>query len=191
MRKIKNILKNWLIVALVATMFCGLAYITVQQALRQGANDPQIQMAEDIASALENGRTTGSLMPSYQVDLKNSLGTFVILFDDRGNQTASSGVLNGQSPNLPGGVLDYVQQHGEDRITWQPEPGVRIATVVIDHNGANPGFVLVGRSMREVEKRIDQIGLLCGITWIATLGLALIVITTGEWLLSAERSQSG
>jgi hypothetical protein len=61
---------------------------------------------------------------------------------------------------------------------------VRIAAVVTGYSGANPGFVLVGRSMREVEKRIGQIELLCGITWIATLGLALIVIAAGEFLLS-------
>jgi hypothetical protein len=185
MQKFKNIIKYWLVVALVATAFCSLIYAAVQQTLRQGANDPQIQMAEDIASALENGESVASVMPTNQVDLSSSLGTFVILFDDRGNQTASSGRLHGQSPQLPGGVLEYVRKHSEDRLTWQPEPGVRIATIVREYKGANPGFVLSGRSMREVERRIDQITLFCGITWIATLGLALIIIAAGEYLLSA------
>ena len=184
MRKFKTILKYWLIVALATTAFCGLAYTTIQQTLRQGANDPQIQMAEDIANELENGETVTSVTPTNQVDLAHSLAPFVILFNDQGTQIASSGRLHGQSPTLPGGVLDYVQRHGEDRITWQPEHGVRIATVVIGYSGTNPGFVLVGRSMREVERRIDQITLFCGVTWIATLGLALIVITAGEYLLS-------
>lgn len=184
MRKIKHIVKNWLIVALVTTAFCGLAYVTVQQALRQGANDPQIQMAEDISSQLENGATAEAVQPANPVDMGRSLATFVILFNTQGTQTSSSARLHGQSPQLPGGVLDYVRQHGEDRFTWQPEPGVRIAAVVTGYAGATPGFVLVGRSMREVEKRIGQIQLLCAITWIFTLVLALIVIAGGEILLS-------
>jgi hypothetical protein len=185
MKKIKHILKSWLVLALIATMFCGLAYVTVQQALRQGANDPQIQMAEDIAGQMEAGASAASVLPSSSVDLSRSLAPFVILFNGQGTQSASSAVLHGQSPQLPGGVLDYVRQHGEDRLTWQPEPGVRIAAVVTSYSGAEPGFVLAGRSLHEVEKRIGQIQLLCGIAWIATLGLGLILIATGELLLAA------
>lgn len=184
MQKIKNIVKNWLIAAVVTTALCGLAYVAVQQALRQGANDPQIQMAEDIASQLENGATAEAVLPANPVDMGRSLATFVILFNNQGSQTSSSARLHGQNPQLPGGVLDYVRQHGEDRLTWQPEPGVRIAAVVTSYSGANPGFVLAGRSMREVEKRIGNIELLCGIAWIVTLGLALIVIAAGEILLA-------
>jgi hypothetical protein len=186
MQKLKNILKHWLVVALLTTAFCGLAYLTVQQTLRLGANDPQIQMAEDIASAREKDTTASSLLPQDKVDLQHSLGVFVIIFDDQGNQIASSGVLNGQSPQLPGGVLEYVRQHGEDRLTWQPEGGVRIAAVVTRVNGVESGFVLVGRSLREVERRISQIELICGLTWLATLGLASVVIAAGEFLLSAS-----
>lgn len=186
MRKLKIILKNWLIVALLTTAFCGLAYVTAQQMLRLGANDPQIQMAEDIANALEQGQPAASVTPANLVDLGRSLAPFVILFNNQGVQTASSAQLHGKSPALPGGVLDYVRRHGEDRLTWQPEPGVRIAAVITSYKGANPGFVLVGRSMREVEHRIDQIGLLCAITWIATLGLALVVLAAGEYLLAGQ-----
>jgi hypothetical protein len=50
MQRIQNILRAWLPIAVVTAAFCGLAYLTVQQSLRQGANDPQIQMAEDAAA---------------------------------------------------------------------------------------------------------------------------------------------
>ena len=184
MQKTKHILKNWLVLAFIATMFCGLAYITVQQALRQGANDPQIQMAEDIAHQIESGANSTTVFSGSPVDLGNSLAPFVIVFNEQGAQTASSALLHGQSPQLPSGVLDYVRQHGEDRLTWQPEPGVRIAAVVTSYSGANPGFVLAGRSMREVEKRISQIEMLCGIVWLVTLGLGLVIIAAGELLLA-------
>ncbi len=183
MRILKATLKIWLVVALLTTAFCALIYTAIQQTLRLGANDPQIQLAEDIANALESGRSTGSLMPSEMVDLKSSLGVFVMRFDDQGKQLLSSGVLDGQRLQLPDGVLEYVRNHGEDRITWQPEPGVRIAAVITRYKGVESGFVLAGRSLREVEHRTSQIGLLCALAWLATLGLALIVIPTGELLL--------
>jgi hypothetical protein len=183
-QKVTHIFKKWLIVALVTSAFCCLVYAAVQQSLRQGANDPQIQMAEDIASQMENGGTTASVMSANPVNLGHSLATFVILFNNQGTQIASSAQLHGQNPQLPGGVLDYVRQHGEDRLTWQPEPGVRIAAVVTGFSGANPGFVLVGRSLREVERRIDQITLFCGVTWLLTLGLAVIILTASEFLFA-------
>ena len=43
-------------------------------------------------------------------------------------------------------------RRGEDRLTWQPEPGVRSATVVVHYQGAQAGFVMAGRSLREVGK---------------------------------------
>ena len=45
MKKMRNILRHWFPLAVVATAFCGLVYVAVQQELRQNANDPQIQMA--------------------------------------------------------------------------------------------------------------------------------------------------
>jgi hypothetical protein len=42
-------------VAVLATLCCGLVYALVQQDLRQSANDPQIQMAQDAARALDSG----------------------------------------------------------------------------------------------------------------------------------------
>ena len=55
MSKLKNILRYWLPLAAVTTLLCGLIYLAVQQSLRWGANDPQIQMAEDAAAALAAG----------------------------------------------------------------------------------------------------------------------------------------
>ena len=39
------ILRRWLPIAASVTALCLLVYATVQQALRSGANDPQIQLA--------------------------------------------------------------------------------------------------------------------------------------------------
>jgi hypothetical protein len=83
--------------------------------------------------------------------------------------------------------LDYVRTHGQDRVTWQPEPGVRIAAVVVRYQGAQPGFVLAGRSLREVEVREDNAELIAGVAWIFTLAATLVACALGEWILGSKR----
>jgi len=163
-------------------------YLVVQQVLRQDANDPQIQMAEDTVQALAGGASVESIMPVNQVDLAQSLAPFVIVYDEGGVPLTSSGQLHGQIPAIPMGVFDYVRQNGEDRITWQPESGVRIATVVMSYAGTQPGFVLVGRSLREVESRESQAEMEAGVAWIITLLGSLSMVILGEFFLSDDKA---
>ena len=189
MLKIKNILRPWLPLAAVTTLLCGLAYLAVQQSLRWGANDPQIQMAEDAAAALAAGGSPESVLPVTQVEISTSLAPFMGIYNDTGEPLASSGLLHGAVPLLPSGVFDYTRQNGEDRVSWQPESGVRIAAVVVAFGGAQPGFVLVGRSLREVEIREDQVEQITGIAWLVTLAVLLIVVAGCE-LIFAEKKRT-
>ena len=66
MRRLRNIFRGWLPFAVVVTAFCALAYATVQQSLRQAANDPQIQMAEDTAASLNGGAGAESVRVSVR-----------------------------------------------------------------------------------------------------------------------------
>jgi len=159
--------------AAIVTGLSGLLYAAVQQDLRQSANDPQIQMAEDTAAKLADGQQVQNVVPSEKVDIANSLAPYVIVFDATGKPIASSVQLNGQTPTIPSGVFDYVRQNGEDRITWQPQSGVRSAIVVTQFKGPNSGFVLAGRSLREVEIREDDIMHLILLGWIAILLVTL------------------
>ena len=89
-----------------------LAYATVQQALRQGLNDPQIQMAEDTAYALNNGATIDSVITGTKVEMSRSLAPFIDIYDSNGKPMAGSGLLNGQLPDYPKGALDSAKQKG-------------------------------------------------------------------------------
>jgi len=150
---VQTILKYWLLSAIIICGICFIIYAVVQQDMRQGANDPQIQMAEDAAAQLASGQQAQTVVPAQKVDIATSLAPYLIIFDDTGKPIASSAQLNGQTPTIPSGVFDYVRQMGEDRITWQPQPGVRSAIVVTQFKGAHSGFVVAGRSLREVEIR--------------------------------------
>ncbi len=177
MKTFFHIIKSWLPLAIATAGLCGLVYLAVQQSLRISANDPQIQMAEDAASALDGGASVESIVPAVKVELASSLAPFIIVFDNSGNVTGSSAVLHGATPVYPSGVLDYTRQKGEDRVTWQPESGVRMATVVVRYRN---GFVMAGRSLREVEIRIGNIGKISGLAMLVIWAVTLFVITVGE-----------
>ena len=58
MNRLTNIFKNWIAYAAIITLLSGIIYIVVQQNYRMNANDPQFQMIEDAANALNKwGRT--------------------------------------------------------------------------------------------------------------------------------------
>ncbi len=174
LKKIPLFLRVWVLVAIISTIFCALAYTLAQQVLRMGANDPQIQLAEDVTTALNNGKPVD--FSNNTIDIANSLSPFAIIFNDSGTPINGSAKLNGKTPVPPSGVLDFVRMHKEDRLTWQPQSGVRIASVVTRYTaGTNSGFVLVGRNMREVEARESRTLFLAGIAWLASLVVALSV----------------
>ncbi|MFZ5902489.1 MAG: hypothetical protein ACOYZ8_02930 [Chloroflexota bacterium] len=177
----KNILNRYLPFAVVITAFCALAYATVQQAYRQGANDPQIQMARDAAYALEQGKTAEQVVPSDVVDMDRSLAPFLIVYNMDEQPVAASGLLNGFKQTVPEGVLGYAREKGENRVTWQPQPGTRIAAVIVPFKD---GYVLAGRNLREVETREAQTTQFAGTTWILAMVATLIVIAFGERFLT-------
>jgi hypothetical protein len=180
------LLFNSLVLAAISTVLALSLYSIPQQVLRQGANDPQLQLAGDLAARLEQGISPSDAVPAGQIDIARSLSPFVIAYDTQGHPLASQAQLNGAIPAPPPGVFDYVRQHGEDRLSWQPilgkAHGLRIAAVVQRVDGPHPGFVLAGRSMREVEARIDQVQTMAGLAWLAMLGLILAGTVAFGWL---------
>jgi len=190
MRIGSGILKHWLPIAAISVILCGLVYLAVQQALRGGLNDPQIQMAEDAASAAASGTAIESILPPGRVDIARSLAPFLIFYDQTGNVVASSGYLHDRAPAPPDGVLDYARQHGGDRVTWQPEAGVRIAAVIVPFRGREAGCVLAGRLMREVEKREDLVMFQAGAALLACLGVSLVAVAFCEWFFGPDDKAS-
>lgn len=171
----------WASLFVFATACSGLTYVTGQQILRQGANDPQIQISEDTASLLASGKTLPATAFTPVIDIAKSLSPYFIIYDDSGNPMGSTGLLDGKIPTVPPGVIAYTKEHGQDRITWQPRPGVRSAIVITHVNTGLGGFVLSGRSLREVEKREDQILFFAVSAWIASsIALSLGFIASSQ-----------
>jgi hypothetical protein len=189
MNRIAAVIRSWLPLAAVISLTCGLIYVSVQQIYRSNANDPQIQMAEDIARALADGQAPEGLLPAQRVDISQSLAPYVIIFDNNGGVVASNARLHGQVPEIPAGVLEYAGGRGQDRVTYQPEPGVRSATVTVAVPNGPGGYVLAGRSLREVEARVDRFGLMLGLGWLGSLAASLVLAVLIE-LVPFTRSQA-
>ncbi len=157
--------------AVLATALAGLVYIVVQQEGRSLANEPQVQLAEDAAARLDAGGRPQDQVGTVHVDIARSLAPFVVVFGSSDEVLATDGVLDGQPPTLPPGVLAAAHATGRNAVTWQPRPGVRVATVSVPWSG---GTVVAGRSLRLVEDRAAMLELLVGAGWLATI-LALAV----------------
>lgn len=189
--ELNELLKLWLPTVVVATFLAGLTYVAVQQNFRITANDPQIQIAEDAAATLTQGLSPANIVPQIQSDMSQSLAPFLIVYDDRGNPLASSVRLDGQTPKPPQGVFDSARGKGENRLTWQPKPGVRNAIVVTRFAGQKQsGYVVVGRSLRETEKREDQLLTLAELGWLAAVLGSLLTVLMVEWLAPKTPTQT-
>lgn len=153
-----------------------------QQILRQSANDPQIAMSEELSHALAEGHAVSIMIPSGIINLENSVSPFVEIFDASGRPISSTARLGGEVPVLTQGMFAYTLSHGEDRVTWQPENGVRIAAVLNYFRGKQEGFVLVGRSLRDTEIREDNLFSQVFLGWLGTviMAFALSVILSDK-----------
>lgn len=166
----------WFIGIGIATVLCAGVYGIGQQMLRQLANDPQIQISEDTAAYLSTGKPLPSSVFSPIVDIGESLAPYFIIYDDQGTPIAGTGLLDGKTPTLPSGVFAYTKEHDQDRITWQPRRGIRMAIVVTRVKGGLGGYVLAGRSLRETEQRERQILYMALASW-GILGVTITLIT--------------
>lgn len=164
-----SFIKLFLPIAAASTIILTLLYLSVQQNYRQSANDPQIQLSEDSAQALAQGKNISDFQMTQKIEISQSLAPFIMVFDDNGNLSASTGVLHGQTPQVPSGIFFNTKLSGEERLTWQPANDTRIASVITHFSGKQSGFVLAGRNLREIEKREGMLTFHMAIGWIGTL----------------------
>ena len=142
-------------------------------------------MAEDAARALAGGAMPASIVPHSEavVDIATSLAPWIAIYDESGTPLESSGVFSGAPPKPPQGVFDVARANqgkdtsvsGQNRVSWQPAPNVRSAIVIQHFLGTHPGYVVAGRSMREVEVRESRLHTMIVLGWLVILGATLLV----------------
>ena len=160
--------------AVIISVIILLLYASVQQVHRSSANDPQLQIARDLSNAMSLGKSLNNLISHDTIDLTKSLALFTEVFDKNGNPMQSTGILNGELPKLPAGVIQYTNSNMENVLTWQPQNGLRLAMVFEKINAPGEGFVAVGRSLKETEIHEGNLLRMCGIAWAACMAVLLI-----------------
>ena len=166
--------------AVVSLLSLG-TYAGIQQVLRSDANDPQIQLAQDAAARLARGDEPGAVLPAGHVDVSRSLAPWVAIARTGGGVIAANGDLEGGAPMPPGGVLDFAARHGGNRVTWKPAAHVRVALVVVPVGGRPGLIVMAGRSLGEVEERVERIGRICLLAWAAAIGVVVCAWGLTAW----------
>lgn len=176
---LQETLFSWLPLAIAIIIMSGLVFVIAQQSYRHSANDPQIQIAQDIATALNKGDVQADAIvpPTATAEITSSLSTFVTIYNATGTPIGSSAVIDGSLPTIKESILVATKKTGESRITWEPKSGLRIATVITSYkNPTASGFILVGRSLKETDVRIAQAGLMTAIACLISLVLSFLVM---------------
>ncbi len=149
--KTASIITHLAAAALLSTLAI-LIYAAVQQSYRSAANDPQIQIARDIANDIGLHRAYHDFINSM-VNPQQSLAPFIQLYDGSGQLILSGNAINQIPFTIPKGVLTIAKQHGENVVTWQPAAGVRLAAVAEYTGNTDTAYVVAARSLQEVENR--------------------------------------
>lgn len=160
--------------ALIITAIFGIIYLVQQQNYRFNSYDPQGEVVGQVEAVIKEGVPLDSIVSeAEQINMGDSLSLFVMIFDANRQLVSSSAVIDGQAPTPPEGTFAYAKQHGENRFTWEPKPGVSIAAVLkaVD----DKGFVLAGRSLKEVNSREAEMTKLVIIGWAIAILLAAIL----------------
>ncbi len=178
MNKRNTLLGTWVVLAAIFTTVIGLVYVATQQTYRQTANDPQIEITEEISAAIAKGAPADQLIPSAGgTDIKTSLSAFAMIFDKDSKVLGSSAKLNDSDPIPPKAVFEAAAKNGRTMITWEPEKGTRVAAVITSvKSGEDTVYVLAGKNIREVEKR--TVGLLYAVitAWVISLLLSWLLV---------------
>lgn len=177
-------MSNWkifyILVIFLVTLFSSIVFVTVMQSLRLSANDPQVQISGDILSSLSQGADPKQLSPTT-VDMASTTNPFVIIYDNNEKALGSTVTLDKKTPVAPKAAFEKTKKYNENRFTWEPKDGLRQAVVMVKYKD---GYVLVGRSLGEVDSRIKMIMRVVGIAWV--IGIAA---TTLAFLFTRPRKE--
>jgi hypothetical protein len=122
-------------------------------------------MVQDVAKELNLGRKPDDLFKE-QTDIGSNMAPFIIVYDKYGKVVDGSGYLDGVIPEVPVGVLAAAKGNKLNKVTWQPNDRVRVASVSKE---ADNYYVLGGRSLAVVEGKITSFTRWLVVAWLLSI----------------------
>jgi hypothetical protein len=165
----------WIAGVLLITLAAGTVWLSYGLSLRNGGDRQPLQLVARAAGQLTTGSPPGSVLPPV-INMASNPAPFVIVYDPQHHVLASSGRLGGRTPALPAGVLVWVASHGQERITWQPAPGLREAAIIEPYLGPHPGFVLAAQSLQTISAQQRSLTWSVACIWLAALVLSFLTV---------------
>jgi len=152
---------GWVAAALIVTIVFGSVYLTLQHIGRQGVND-----APAAAAAAQVQNIGSEPISGPRLELTKDSGLFVIVYGEDNKPVSTTVTLHGEVPDLPVGVLDTTRTAGTDAVTWQPEPGLRMAVVARQVSGK---VVVAGQSLTPFENTDKEAQLVLTAAWLTSV----------------------
>ena len=175
--KLPRTLILFLALEAIISSFCLLVYVAVQQSYRTNADDPLIQIARDLKIKYSQSGLDSLSDVKDKIEISSSsISPFYVIYDENAKPVSSNALLYNNMPQLPTGVFRAAKENGENKISWQPAPGLRFATVIVHVSGKFNGYILSGRSLLETEKRIENLTLMAGLAWLFTSAVVLTLV---------------
>jgi hypothetical protein len=162
---------NPIYAAAVAVFFSAIMLalsVARQQDLRRKADLRPLRAVARIADGADPAPFLAG--ESHEIATDNWLnrpGFFVALYNDAGQPIASNATLHGVLPQPPPGIFRYARARGLNKVSWQPETGVRVATVLKPLPAG--GFVLAGESLIVSETQEGRLNRLLFWMWLTML----------------------
>ena len=161
-----------LICGTIAILF---ATIASHQVIRMGVDSRLSVIAQDAGTELVSGALISPLVAGKIIQIKKSGSAFLSILDNDGKILGTNGSLEGVDLIPPKGVLEYTRAHTEERVTWEPQQGVRIATVLRYIAGETPMYVVAGVSLAEAQRQICLIRQLALLAWIFMCVVCIVI----------------
>jgi hypothetical protein len=177
---LRTVIALGLPLAAIASIILAISYVNDQQTLRTLANEPQEYVARDAALRVQAAGALPTGGFTNAIPIEADPAAYLLFYDATGSPVAGTGVLHGKAPTLPAGVLDVAKAKGVNRLTWQPEAGVRQALVVLP---AGTGFVVAGRSLIYTEQLESDLTKRALLGWLGTMIAVVVMAFIGAWLL--------
>lgn len=175
----KYLILTHITAAILFSLVMVLIYATAQQPYRSEAYEPQ-----DTSFKMEHSRTCCYYLMEG-TDTQQNIGTFIRFYNSNGKLIYSGGTISSKAPNVPKGVLDTAKQHYTNNIAPQPTAQVHLAAVAAYTGKQDTSYVVVARSLHEVENCESNLIKTVVIFW--AMGISTIAL---HWLIQNKTPTS-
>ena len=173
-------------------MFCSVlllgVYVLNQQILRRGADEQPGQIAAVVRAEMAHGADASVVLSGPKQELSSpewlaGASAFGAVYDADGKVVASDATLWGEPPQPPRGIFPVIRERGSEKVTWQPQRGIRVALTGLPLPGG--GYVLAGQSLIPGEARTARFSALMRWVWVGMLAGCVVVLV---WLRARARA---